>query len=76
MAVLTTLVDAAGVEVLAGSAIEVNDLLAAGYRFKGTGQVPVEDGADEQTPAAPASAPAGMITPSGASAPPTREGTT
>lgn len=88
MAILTVLVDKNGVEVLAGSAIEVNDLLAQGLTFKGTGQVPAEPGPEaadadradaEQvaagTPVAAAGPGPGTITSSDAPTPPTREGT-
>jgi hypothetical protein len=43
MAMLVTLVDKDGNECLAGSAIEVNDLLASGYRIKGHGTAGAAD---------------------------------
>jgi len=62
MSVEVVLVDPNGQDWTAGSAIEVNDLLAQGYRFKGTGQVTSEGGSTPATSAAPAPAPPGSPT--------------
>lgn len=50
MAVNVTLVDKDGNEWLAGSAVEVVDLLAQGYRFKGQGTA---GAADQAAPVGP-----------------------
>lgn len=50
MAVNVTLVDKDGNEWVAGTAVEVVDLLAQGYRFKGQGTAGV---ADQAAPAGP-----------------------
>jgi hypothetical protein len=56
MSIAVTMVDPNGCEWTAGSAQEVNDLCAQGYRFKGTGRVTPHAGAAPEPSPAPAAA--------------------